>query len=85
MPKPIVLSPHALLMMVERAIKLEWVEQVIAAPEVLVPDVKSAIRLCAFGRITDFGGRWLRVVYIETDDAIRVITAFFDRGMERRS
>lgn len=82
MPKQVVLSSHALHMIAERSIEAEWVERVIAAPEKISPDLNDPVRRCAFGRIDEFGGRWLRVVYVETNDATRVITAFFDRGME---
>jgi hypothetical protein len=82
--KPVVLSPHALHMIAERAIEVEWIERVLAKPEMTAPDKSSADRCCAFGRIDEFGGRWLRVVYIETDETTRVITAFFDRAKEKR-
>lgn len=84
MKKPVVLTPHAVHMLAERTIKAEWVEAVVAEPEVILPDLSDPMRRCAFGRIAQFGGRWLRVVFIDTEEATKVITAFFDRGMERK-
>ena len=82
--KPVEWSPHAIHMMTERAIEADWIERVIAAPERISPDATDSARQCAFGRIDEFGGRWLRVVYFETAAAVRVITAFFDRGVEKQ-
>jgi hypothetical protein len=41
------------------------------------PDIKRAFR-----RISERGNRVLRVAYVETEDAIRVVTLFFDRGKQ---
>ena len=38
----------------------------------------------AFGPIPEFGGRLLRVVYVEDEASIRVVTATFDRNRGRR-
>ena len=84
MHKPIILSPHAHQMIAERSIQVDWIERVIAAPESTAPDLSDPVRMCAFGKIDEFGGRWLRVVYVETGEMTRVITAFFDRGVEKK-
>ena len=84
MTKPLEFTKHAQLMMSERVIRPEWVDQVMAAPERSVDDPFDNVRKLAFGRIAEFGNRWLRVVYVETDATRRIITAFFDRGEDRR-
>ena len=84
MVKHIEFTKHAQLMLSERLIRLEWVEQVMAAPERSIDDPFDSIRKLAFARIAEFGNRWLRVVYVETDASQRIITAFFDRGEDRR-
>jgi hypothetical protein len=76
---------RAVEVMNERGIYPHWVEKVVEAPERLEPDVQDPARSLAFGRMAEFGNRWLRVVYVETNGQVRIITAFFDRGMERRS
>jgi hypothetical protein len=51
----------------------EWVQ-----PEPRDPDAERR-----FGSVRAFGGRILRVVSVETDTNIRIITATFDRGARR--
>jgi hypothetical protein len=70
-------------MIAERFILVEWIERVVTAPEKTAPDLGDPQRTCAFGKIDEFGGRWLRVVYVETSEMKWVITAFFDRGVEK--
>jgi hypothetical protein len=81
--KPVQFSAHAVRMMAMREISSVWVESILEGPEIVKPDRSDPLRVCAFGRINAFGGRWLRVVYVELEDALRVITVFFDRGMEK--
>ena len=82
---PITFTRHATEVMQERDIRPEWIEKVVEAPEHLNVDAQDSARRLAFGRIAEFGNRWLRVVYVEANGEKRIITAFFDRGMERRS
>jgi uncharacterized DUF497 family protein len=77
--KKIVLTRHAEQKLEERNLKPEWVERTVREPLWVEPEPhdKSAER--RFATIEEFGGRTLRVVCVETEDAIRVITALFDR------
>jgi len=44
------------------------------------PAVKHAI-----GSIAEYGGRTLRVVYDDTVDPVRIVTAYFDRTLRDKS
>jgi Domain of unknown function (DUF4258) len=77
---PIVLTTHAQDMLVERVIDRTWVEATIRQPDALVDDPSRSGVKRAFRRVAERDGRYLRVVYIQEDDKIRVLTAFFDRG-----
>ncbi|HJW78757.1 MAG TPA: DUF4258 domain-containing protein [Beijerinckiaceae bacterium] len=77
--KRIVLSSHALDALREREILAEWIERTVRTPERKEPDRRHPGRWHALLRIPEFGGRWLRVVQIETVDEHYVITMFFDR------
>jgi hypothetical protein len=78
--KKVVLTRHAELKLQERGLRLDWVERTARNPlwVEIEPRDKSAER--RFARIEEFGGRTLRVVCVETENAIRVITALFDRN-----
>ena len=56
-------------------IRDEWIERVIRHPEAEV--IQSDRRIRRWGRITEAGGKYLRVVLLE--DAETVHNAFFDR------
>jgi Domain of unknown function (DUF4258) len=77
--KKVVLTRHAELKLQERHLRLEWIERTARNPlwvEAEPADISAERR---FGRIDEFGGRMLRVVCVETENVIRVITALFDR------
>ena len=76
----IVLTAHAEDMLVERNIDRSWVEAAIHSPEALEDDPSQPGALRAFRRVAERDGRYLRVVYIQENDNVRVLTAFFDRG-----
>ena len=77
------LSLHAQGQMLERKIKVEWVEAVMRAPEfVRIDKIDKKVTL-AFARIPDAGDRWLRVVYKTTESETFVITTFLDRKAEK--
>lgn len=82
--KPLVLSKHAQDMIEEREIPLEWIEHVLQSRIFEEPDRQTLGAIRAYAPIAAFGNRVLRVVYIETGSAIRVITLFFDRQATRR-
>lgn len=79
--KPIVYTGHATQMTAERGINAEWIERTLRSPQVTSTDANDAERRSAFRRIDEFGGRWLRVIYAETPDVLRVITTYFDRSV----
>jgi hypothetical protein len=53
-----------------------------AMPERVEPDPDRPNAFRAFSRIPERHGLWLRVVYEPRNDAVRVITAFFDRAQK---
>lgn len=77
--KPIVRTRHASVKMEERGIRRAWVEAVARDPLWIEPEPRDMTAERRFGRVDSFGRRYLRVVYVETDQVIRV-TATFDRG-----
>jgi Domain of unknown function (DUF4258) len=82
--KPLNFTDHAEDMLVERRIERKWVEQTMAQPDAVEPDPRRPGITLAFRRIQERSGRILRVAYAETDDEIRVITTYFDRGRRRK-
>lgn len=77
--KKIVLTRHAQQKMDERRLTQEWVERTVREPLWIEPEPRDKSAERRFASIAEFGGRILRVVCVETEDAIRVITALFDR------
>lgn len=73
-------TAHALAVMAERSIAVEWVERVLMSPEREEPDPSDTMLRRAFGRIAEFDDRTLRVVYHDGGTEKRVITVFFDRN-----
>jgi hypothetical protein len=78
--KAVVLTRHAEVKIAERRLRLDWVHRTARNPDWTEPDPADPTAERRFARIAEFGGRYLRVVCVETDEAIRVITAVFDRG-----
>jgi hypothetical protein len=76
----IVLTGHAEDMLIERRIDRSWVEETIRNPEALEDDPAQAGAFRAFRRIPERDGRYLRVAYVQENEKVRVLTAFFDRG-----
>lgn len=72
-------------MIEERPIERAWVEETIFNPEILEPDPYRPGVKRAFRRIPDRGSRYLRVAHVETEDTIKVITLFLDRGKRRQT
>ena len=77
--KKIVLTRHAEQKLEERGLKREWVERTARNPYWIEPEPRDKSAERRFAPIHEFGGRVLRVVCVETGDAIRVITVLFDR------
>ena len=76
-------SHHATDMLLERGIEREWVERTVAAPDMIERDPKHPDRTRAYRALPERDGRVLRVVYVRSDAAYRVITLFLDRGRRR--
>jgi hypothetical protein len=83
--KPLIMTEHAQLRGRERRIRLEWIERAVRTPDWTEPDPGSPLIERRFRAITEFGGRTLRVVCVETEAHIRVITVTFDRSARRKS
>lgn len=78
---PISLSLHAIDVIAQRDIRLEWIARVISCPSLVRPDTLDPRLVQAFGAIPERDGRVLRVVYNPGLDVIWVVTVFFDRSM----
>ena len=75
-------SKHADRRLSERGIPKAWVEAAMAAPDRETPDPKNPRLTRAYKRLTEAGGRVLRVVYMRTGTDTLIITAFLDRDAE---
>ncbi|MEQ1937604.1 DUF4258 domain-containing protein [Mesorhizobium sp. CN5-321] len=78
--KKLILTHHAETKMHERRIRLEWIERTIRNADWIEPEPRDPSAERRFAPVPEFGGRILRVVCVETESAIRVITVTFDRG-----
>jgi len=78
------LTKHAEKVIAEREIQIEWLEQTLLAPELVLPDPDDACIQRYFRRIPEFEGRVLRVVVNTAVVPNRVVSVFFDRQMRGR-
>lgn len=78
------LSRHAITAITERAINSEWIERVLSDPERIENDATDPNLRHAIGRISENGGRVLRVVYNGSVEPMRVVTAYFDRALRNK-
>jgi hypothetical protein len=76
------LTKHAQKVLDEREIRVEWLEQTLSAPELVLPDPDDATVERRFRRIPECGGRVLRVAVNTAVDPKRVVSVFFDRQMK---
>ena len=74
---------HAVQVMAERAISVEWVERVLTAPAWRSPDPNDPMVERFFGRIAERDGRALRVVVNTSVAPWRVVSVFFDRSVRK--
>ncbi len=72
---------HAIHMMAERAIPMEWVEQTVIGPALRIPDPNDSEVERFFRSIPENSDRALRVAVNTHADPWRVVSAFFDRSM----
>jgi hypothetical protein len=71
------LSNHARDMLSERAIREEWVSRALNSPD--RTDVAEDYNRHYIKAISEFGGRYLRVVVNPQHAPVRIVTFFFDR------
>lgn len=81
---PYSLTLHAQQVIEARQISLEWIERVLAAPQMTTPDDEDPELCHALGRIPEYGDRVLRVIYNPTIEPWRIITVYFDRTQRNR-
>ncbi len=76
------LSAHASTTILERQIRLIWIEQTLSMPTRTEVDADDSQLTHALRVIPEFGDRVLRVIYSRTKQPPHIVTAFFDRGMK---
>ncbi len=76
---PYALTAHAAKVISERKILLTWVAQVLTRPLSTGPDKQDPTLRHALGRIDEYGGRVLRVVYNVKTQPWQIVTVYFDR------
>ena len=74
---------HAVQVMAEREISVEWVERVVAGPAFRLPDPNDPDVERFFRRIPERDGRALRVVVNTHKAPWRVVSVFFDRNARK--
>lgn len=77
-------AEHAKLRMVERGIRIEWVERTVDRPEFVRASVSRPMRKSAFRRIEELGNRWLHVILDMRDSEVIVVSVYIDDKAERR-
>ncbi len=77
------LSVHFKEMLKERCINLEWTEATLRRPD--FTERKNDGTVHYIKRIDEYDGRWLRVIVNESINPNKIITAFFDRRVRRKS
>lgn len=73
-----ILTDHAEKRLKQRRISLEWIERALSFPARTENDFTDPTLAHALLAIPEKGFRVLRVVYNESADPVRVVTAFFD-------
>jgi len=68
--------------MCDRETLVEWLEQKLSAPELVLPDPENVAVERRFRRIPELGGRVLRVAVNTAVEPNRVVSVFFDRQMK---
>ncbi len=83
--KKIILTAHARLRLSERHLPNSWIETTVREPDWTEPDPGGMNVERRFRAIGELGGRILRVVCVETDEVVRVISVMFDRNARPKS
>jgi hypothetical protein len=81
--KAIKLTAHAEVAAAQRRIDPSWIESAARSPEGIEPDQVTVGGERRFRSISAHGGRVLRVVCVESDTEIRIVTVFFDRKAKK--
>lgn len=81
--RPIRFTAHAELAIAERQIDHAWVERTVREPEWRVGDPADPEVTRFYRAVPERGDRILRVVCVETDLEIRILSAYLDRGARR--
>ncbi len=79
MEKPLRYTAHCETVMAERQPVHQWVEKTVRHPDWSETDPSGPPVERRFRRIVERDNRIMRVVCLETDAEIRIITAFLDR------
>ena len=77
------LTRHVVAGLRERGLERAWVERVASAADWVKPSRSRAGVILRFGRISEAGGKVLRVTTIDENDVRVVVTAHFDRKATR--
>ncbi len=83
--KRLTFTAHARIRVQERNLTIDWIEDTVRKPDWIDPDPRGANVERRFRAIGDAGNRILRVVCVETDTTVRVISVMFDRSARRKS
>ena len=75
---------HARIAILEREIRVDWIERALFDSFDHVDDPLDADKRHAFVSIPEFGSRILHVVYYPNTQPIRVISDYFDRVQRER-
>jgi uncharacterized DUF497 family protein len=81
--KPVRLTVHAQTVAAQRGIDQAWIEAAAREPEWTEPDQVTEGGERRFRSIAQHGGRILRVVCVESNTEIRIVTVFFDRKAKK--
>ena len=84
MKKLVTLTAHAQARLRERDIDPRWIEETVLDPDWIEVEPKERGVERRFREISQFDGRVLRVVCVETESSIRVISMMFDRNARRK-
>ena len=83
MAKPIRYTLHAETVLRQRELAKAWVERTTREPEWRSADPGEALAERRFRSVPERGDRVMRVVCVETDVEIRIISVFLDRRARR--
>jgi len=81
------LTSHAEAQLLERELKLAWIEETLVNPIATEPDSNDQELTSAFGKISDCEDgveRVFKVVYNKTTTPWKIVTCYFDRNAKRR-